>query len=92
MSFAPVATQHFERRARKLLRTHPDLRQILRDTLDDLGRDPFQPRLKLHLLSGNLAGVQAVSLTDSNRLTLLVRVTQREIVLLDISTHDEVYR
>lgn len=38
MSFALVTTQHFERRARKLLRKHPDLRPTLRDTLDDLSR------------------------------------------------------
>lgn len=42
-------------------RKHPDLRQALRDTLDDLNRDPFQPKLKLHSLSGNLGGAQAVS-------------------------------
>lgn len=71
MSFALVTTQHFERRARKFLRKHPDLRQALRDTLDDLNRDPFQPKLKLklklklHSLSGNLGGAQAVSLTYS---------------------------
>lgn len=92
MTFALVTTQHFERRARKFLRKHPDLRPALRDTLDDLGRDPFQPKLKLHPLSGNLGGVQAVSLTYSYRLILLVRVTEQEVVLLDIGTHDEVYR
>ncbi|AGA90174.1 hypothetical protein Thimo_1380 [Thioflavicoccus mobilis 8321] len=92
MSFALVTTQHFERRARKFLRKHPDLRQALRDTLDGLCRDPFQPKLKLHPLSGNLGGVQAVSVTYSYRVTLLVRVTEQEIVLLDIGTHDEVYR
>jgi mRNA-degrading endonuclease YafQ of YafQ-DinJ toxin-antitoxin module len=92
MSFVLVTTQHFERRARKFLRKHPDLRSALRDTLDDLSRDPFQSKLKLHPLSGSLTGVQAVSLTYSYRLTLLVRVTEWEIVLLDIGTHDEVYR
>ena len=92
MSFALVTTQQFERRARKFLRKHPDLGQRLRDTLDDLSRDPFQPKLKLHPLSGNLGGVQAVSLTYSYRLTLQVRVTEQEVVLLDIGTHDEVYR
>jgi mRNA-degrading endonuclease YafQ of YafQ-DinJ toxin-antitoxin module len=92
MSFALVTTQHFERRARKFLRKHPDLRPALRDTLDDLSRDPFQSKLKLHPLSGTLAGVQAVSLTYSYRLTLLLRVTEQEVVLLDIGTHDEVYR
>ena len=89
MSFTLVTTQHFERRARKFLRKHPDLRPTLRDTLDDLSRDPFQPRLKLHPLAGKLEGMQAVSLTYSYRLTL--KVTEQEIVLLDIGTHDDVY-
>ncbi|MEY6433646.1 plasmid stabilization protein [Thioalkalicoccus limnaeus] len=92
MSFALVTAQHFERRARRFLRKHPELRRILRDTLDDLSRDPFQPKLKLHLLSGHLGGVQSVSLTSSYRVTLLVKVTEQEIVLLDIGSHDEVYR
>ena len=92
MTFALVTTQHFERRARKFLRKHPDLRPALRDTLDALSQDPFQPSLKLHPLSGSLAGVQAISLTYAYRLTLLLRVTESEIVLLDIGTHDEVYR
>lgn len=92
MSFGLVATEHFERRARKFLRKHPDLRATLRDTLDDLSRDPFQPRLKLHSLGGKLSGIQAVSLTHTYRLTLILKVTEQEIVLLDLGTHDEVYR
>jgi mRNA-degrading endonuclease YafQ of YafQ-DinJ toxin-antitoxin module len=92
MSFGLVATEHFERRARKFLRKHPDLRATLRDTLDDLSRDPFQPRLKLHALGGKLSGIQAVSLTHAYRLTLILKVTDQEIVLLDLGTHDEVYR
>jgi len=69
MRFALVTTRHFEHRARKFLRKHPDLRPTLRDTLNDLGQDPFQPKLKLQPLSGNLAGLQVVSLTFSYRLT-----------------------
>ncbi len=91
MSFALVTTQHFERRARKFLRKHLDLRPAFRETLSDLSQDPFQPRLKLHPLAGKLEGTQAVSLTYSYRLTLLLKVTEQEIVLLDIGTHDEVY-
>jgi len=92
MSFALVTTRHFERRARKFLRKHPDLHPTLRDTLDDFSRDPFQPKLKLHPLGGKLGDVQAVSLTYSYRLTLLLKVTEQEIVLLDLGTHDEVCR
>jgi hypothetical protein len=58
---------------------------------NDLCRHPFQPKLKPHALVGKLEGMQAVSVTYSYRLTLLLKVTEREIVLLDIGTHDEVY-
>lgn len=92
MSFALVTTQHFERRARRFIRKHPELRPVLRDTLDDLSRDPFQPKLKLHPLGGKLSSIHAVSLTYSYRLTLLLKVTEQEIVLLDVGSHDEVYR
>ena len=79
MSFALVTTRHFERRARKFLRKHPDLRPTLSDTLDNLSQDPFDPSLRLHSLSGNLTGIQAVSLTRGYRLTLTVQITEQVV-------------
>ncbi len=92
MSFTLVTTRHFERRSRKFLRKHADIKPVLRETLEHLRQDPFHPSLKLHALSGNLTGISAVSLTHSYRLTLTVQITEREVVLLDIGSHDEVYR
>jgi mRNA-degrading endonuclease YafQ of YafQ-DinJ toxin-antitoxin module len=57
MTYALVTTQHFERRAGKLLRKHPQLRPVLRATLDQLSRDPFEPRFKLHPLIATRADV-----------------------------------
>ena len=48
--------------------------------------------LRLHPLSGELEGLHAVSLTYVYRITLTLRITKKEIVLLDIGSHDEVYR
>ncbi|QQS53130.1 MAG: plasmid stabilization protein [Candidatus Competibacteraceae bacterium] len=92
MTFTLVTTHHFERRARKFLRTHPNLKPVFADTLERLQNDPFQASLKLHGLGGTLSDIQAISLTHSYRLTLTVQITEREIVLLDIGSHDEVYR
>jgi mRNA-degrading endonuclease YafQ of YafQ-DinJ toxin-antitoxin module len=78
MTFALVTTRHFDRRARKFLRKHPDLKPVLRETLGQLQQDPFHPTLRLHALSGELSGIQAVSLTHSYRFTL--QITEREIV------------
>ncbi|TCV90593.1 type II toxin-antitoxin system RelE/ParE family toxin [Sulfurirhabdus autotrophica] len=91
MSWSLATTAFFDRRARKFLTKHPDLRPRFIETMEQLCDDPFQPSLRLHPLSGKLQGLQAVSLTYSYRITLTVQVTEHEILLLDIGSHDEVY-
>ena len=92
MSWTLVTTASFDRRARKFLARHPDLRPRFAETLEKLSTDPFDPSLRLHTLSGKLQGLQAVSLTYSYRIVLTVRVTGKEVLLLDVVSHDEVYR
>lgn len=82
----------FTRIAKKFSEQHPELRGKFAAILRDLETDPFQPHLKFHNLTGKLKGIQAVSLTHSYRITLTVMITEKEIVLLDIGSHDEVYR
>lgn len=60
--------------------------------IDGLRDDPFQPHLKLHVLGGKLEGIFAVSITHSYRLTLTLKITEKEIILLDIGSHNDVYR
>jgi len=91
MSWTLVTTASFDRRARKFLTRHPDLRPRLAETLEKLRADPFESGLRLHPLTGKLQGLQAVSLTYSTRITLTLQITEHEIVLLDIGSHDEVY-
>ena len=90
--FALVTTEYFLRRARKFLKKHPDLRQRFAQIVDALKQDPFAPHLDYHHLGGKLKGIQAVRLTDSYRITLTIVISEKEIILLDISSHDEVYR
>ncbi len=90
--FTIVATQHFLRRARKFLKRHPDLQKRFAQIVGDLKQDPFAPHLAYHHLGGKLKGVQAISITDSYRITLTVAISDKEIILLDVGSHDEVYR
>jgi mRNA-degrading endonuclease YafQ of YafQ-DinJ toxin-antitoxin module len=90
--YALVTTEYFLRRARKFLRKHPDLRERFVQVVDDLRHDPFAPHLAYHHLGGKLKDMQAVSLTDSYRITLTIVIAEREIILLDIGSHDDVYR
>ena len=87
-----VTPEQFQRQARKFFKNHPDLKTRFARVLRDLQTDPFHPRLSLHPLSGKLTGCHAVRLTHGYRLTLTLLITEREIILLDIGSHDEVYR
>jgi mRNA-degrading endonuclease YafQ of YafQ-DinJ toxin-antitoxin module len=84
-------TETFLRTARKFIRRHPDLASELEAVLRQLEDDPRAPRLRLHALQGKHRGKHAVSLTYSHRIVLILRLTAREIVLLDIGSRDEVY-
>lgn len=87
-----ATTSNFDRRVAKFTRTHPEQKKQLAKVLRGLEADPFQPSLRLHALKGELEGLHAVTLTHAYRITLTLRITRKEIVLLDIGTHDEVYR
>jgi mRNA-degrading endonuclease YafQ of YafQ-DinJ toxin-antitoxin module len=90
--YTVVTSDQFLRQARKSFRKHPGLKERFAKIVQDLQDDPFKPRLSLHPLSGKLAGLHAVSLTYSYRITLTLMLTEKEVVLLDIGSHDDVYR
>jgi mRNA-degrading endonuclease YafQ of YafQ-DinJ toxin-antitoxin module len=87
-----VWTAHFTRAAGKFVKRHPGLKKKVALILRDLEKDPFLPHLDYHHLGGKQTGVQAVSVTDSYQITLTVIITKKEITLLDIGSHDEVYK
>ena len=41
---------------------HRDLKSAVKEILEQLRQDPFEPSLELHGLSGKLSGIQAVSI------------------------------
>jgi len=84
--------RQFLRQARKFFKKHPGLKSHFALVVADLQNDPFQPHLALHPLAGKLEGCHAISLRYSYRITLTLLITEKDIILLDISSHDEVYR
>jgi mRNA-degrading endonuclease YafQ of YafQ-DinJ toxin-antitoxin module len=95
-AFTVAAIEQFLRRAAQFFRKHPDLRPRFEQVAETLRGDPFAPRLRLHPLAGELTDLHAVSLTHAYRVVVILRTdgaaAQREIVLVDIGTHDEVER
>ena len=86
-----VWSTFFVRTAKRFLKRHPEMRGVFSDVLHKLECNPQDPELRLHSLRGKLAGRQAVSLTYSYRIVLTLEVAEREIILLDVGSHDEVY-
>lgn len=86
-----VTTSHFDRQVGRFVRAHPSLKSRLAQVFRDLETDPFQPRLRVHVLRGELEGLHALRLTYAYRITLSLDRDQQEIVLLDVGSHDELY-
>jgi mRNA-degrading endonuclease YafQ of YafQ-DinJ toxin-antitoxin module len=83
----------FIRRAKNVLKKHPQWSAELRSTLDLLATDCFHPRLKTHKLKAEMDGFWACSAGYDLRIVFkLVEYEGVEaILLLTIGTHEEVY-
>jgi len=87
-----VRTETFLRALRKYLRKHHERETAVRRVLEALSQDPHSPSLRLHALRGNKSGLHAVRVTYGDRIILILAIKNREIVLLDIGSHDKAYR
>lgn len=84
-------TTTFVKTSKKFFKRHPDLKPDFKDLLIQLEENPFEKRLKLHQLKGRHKEKYSVSLTYSYRVVLYLEIVNKEITLLDIGSHDEVY-
>jgi mRNA-degrading endonuclease YafQ of YafQ-DinJ toxin-antitoxin module len=52
--------------------------------------NPFHPSQRIHALQGKLKGLHSISITLSYGLTIEFLIDGKEIIPLDIGTHDQV--
>lgn len=91
MTFKLIYTNSYIKRASKFAKRHPDLLSQYEKTLKILERDPNHPSLGLHPLKGKSKDLYSVSINVSYRITLLFFVTEKEIILVNVGHHNEVY-
>ena len=91
MRFTLVFTDAYNRRAAKWLKRHPDLEALYLKTLLLLEANPHHPSLRLHALGGRLTGLHSISINLAQRITLELLIRDREVVLVNVGSHDEVY-
>lgn len=86
-----IYSHSYIKRAAKFFKRHPELILQYRKTLELLEINPHHSSLRLHPLKGKLKGLHSVSINISYRLTLELIIAEKEIVLVNIGTHEEVY-
>lgn len=92
MAWQLVFTEQYNRRAARFLKRHPEVTTQYAKTLQLLEINPHHPSLRLHRLQGKLAGLHSVSINLSYRVTLVLLVTQTQIVPVHVGSQDDVYR
>ncbi len=91
MNYKITRTDKYLKKLIKFLKTHPNLQVKYEKTIELLEINPHHPSLRLHKLQGNLNGFFSISIDLSYRILIDFIITDKEIILLDIGTHDEVY-
>jgi addiction module RelE/StbE family toxin len=85
----------FVRDFKRTIKKHPTLKQDVEKTLRLLTKDPFTPQLETHKLKGKLSGSWACSVGYDFRIVFdfvkSEKEEEKDILLLEIGTHDEVY-
>ena len=91
MKYEIVFTEAYTRRAIRFLRNHPELRAQYQKTLELLELNPRHPSLRLHKLSGRLAGLHSISINMSYRITLEFLIEGDRILPINVGKHEDVY-
>ncbi len=91
MIYNLIYTDSYIKRASKFVKKHPDLISQYKKTLKLLEIDPNHSSLRLHSLKGKLKDLHSVSINISYRITLEFIILKKEIILVNVGHHDEVY-
>ena len=91
MRFRIIYTPSYNKRAARFLKRHPDLSGQYLKTLQLLELNPYHPSLRLHRLKGSLNSLHSVSINISYRISLDLKISDKEIIPVSVGSHDEVY-
>ncbi len=91
MVYTLIYPESYIKRAKIFLRKHPDIQGQYRKTLELLELNPKHPSLRLHDLEGRLKGLSSVSINMSYRIVLEFKIKDKEIMLINVGNHDQVY-
>ncbi|MBI4618551.1 MAG: type II toxin-antitoxin system RelE/ParE family toxin [Desulfobacterales bacterium] len=91
MKYTLIYTDSYIKKAKRFVKEHPELLTQYEKTLKILEINPHHPSLRLHPLKGKLKDLHSVSINISYRITLEFYFNDKEIVLVNVGHHDDVY-
>lgn len=90
-----VSNSQFDRASKRFVGRDGRRQRCIKETLRRMEENVFDPRLRTHRLTGDLAGHYSSSCGYDCRIVFRIErdpKTRREcIILADVGTHDEVY-
>ncbi len=86
-----VITESYQKRAKKFFNKHTGLIGQYEKVLQLICLNPHHPSLRLHKLSGDMAGLSSISINLSYRLIIHFIIKEDLIVPIDIGSHGDVY-
>ena len=92
MNYRLIYPESYIKRAKKFLRKHPEILGQYEKVLELLEVNPYHQSLRLHSLQGRLKGLSSVSINMSYRIVLELVIHDKDIILVDVGDHDQVYR
>lgn len=92
LSMLLIKTKKYIKLEQKFLKKNSNIIDEYYEGLEKIKNDPFDNSLKTHKLKGNLSQFYSCSITYSHRLILIIEISQDKITLVNIGTHDEVYK
>ena len=91
MNYKLIYTDSYINKAKRFVKKHPELITQYEKALKILENDPHHPSLRLHRLKGKLKDLHSIAINISYRITLEFYLRDKEIVLVNVGHHDEVY-
>ena len=91
MTWEIVYTEQYNKKVAKFIKRHPDVLSQYQKTLELMSLNPHHPSLRLHELNGKFEGLSSISINTKYRITLEMIVTPKEIILINVGDHDQIY-
>ena len=87
-----IFPKSYEDKARRFLKKHPEVRSQYEKCLTLLELNPFHPSLRIHQFKTSNFEGYSVSINLSYRISIEFLVTEKEIIMVNVGDHQDIYR